>query len=535
MNMRFFLSIFIFLFFNLVNSKIVFNEVMSNVLGNESGVGSCGDRNEFVELYNDSSDSVNILNYYFFDGSSKDYIILYPESLKYPGGIVSESIVPPYSYIVILDPEYTNVGDSVNYMLYDIPSSAYVFTISNTTFGTSGLTSSTTLCLYDKNDSLIDTFGTPNIDDGFPYQTKDGYSLEKKNPSFPDGFNYYGESVEPKGNSIGRKNSIFIGGALIDSFKLEEENFKKYFIVYFYGDYQNDRLIIEYENFTDTFLIEENYLKFELPESERVFNFYTTGENKKKSFIYNGNINPGSITLNEFMVKGFEWLEIYNPYLIDFNFDFLTLSTLNDSVILENGVIPKDSYIVITSDTLTLKTYFPYLKMNLFQIKLFSLPDREDTFVLKYFNNTLDSVIRGFENKDSSIERINYLVEGYRKDNWDNSINYLNATPSFKNSISCFYKDKDSISFYPKIVDEKNPILFIDYKTNIYRATLNVKIFDSMGKEIFSPYIDKITSSEENLYIKNLRSILEKGLYILYFELKDEKKIIKRNFLFYIR
>uniref|UniRef100_A0A7C3J6V7 Lamin tail domain-containing protein n=1 Tax=candidate division WOR-3 bacterium TaxID=2052148 RepID=A0A7C3J6V7_UNCW3 len=533
--MRFFFIIFIFFYFNKINSKIVFNEVMSNVLGNESGIGSCGDRNEFIELYNNSSDSINILNYYFFDGSSKDYIILYPESLKYPGGIVRESIVPPYSYIVILDPEYTSIGDSINYMLYDIPNSPYVFTISNTTFGTSGLTSSTSLYLYDKYDSLIDTFGTPNTDDLFPYQTKDGYSLEKKNPSFPDGINYYSESVDPKGNSIGRKNSVFIGGALIDSFKLSEENREKYFIVYFYGDYQNDRLIVEYENFTDTFLIEENFLKFKLLQNERVFNFYTIGENKKRSFIYNGNINPGSITLNEFMVKGFEWLEIYNPYLIDFNFDSLTLSTLNDTVILKNGVIPKDSYIVITSDTLTIKTYFPYVKMNLFQTKLFSLPDREDTFILKYFTSTIDSVVRGFENNNSSIERINYLVEGYRKDNWDNSISYLNATPSFKNSISFFSKEKDSISFYPKIIDEKNPILFIDYKTNIYKATLNVKIFDSMGKEIFSPYIDRVSSSDENLYIKNLRSILKEGIYILYFELKDEEKVIKRNFTFYVR
>jgi len=147
------------------------------------------------------------------------------------------------------------------------------------------------------------------------------------------------------------------------------------------------------------------------------------------------------------MVKGFEWLEIYNPYLIDFNFDSLTLSTLNDTVILKNGVIPKDSYIVITSDTLTIKTYFPYVKMNLFQTKLFSLPDREDTFILKYFTSTIDSVVRGFENNNSSIERINYLVEGYRKDNWDNSISYLNATPSFKIRFR-FFKEK---TLYPSI------------------------------------------------------------------------------------
>jgi len=56
-----------------------------------------------------------------------------------------------------------------------------------------------------------------------------------------------------------------------------------------------------------------------------------------------------------------------------------------------------------------------------------------------------------------------------------------------------------------------------------------------MGKEIFSPYIDRVSSSDENLYIKNLRSILKEGIYILYFELKDEEKVIKRNFTFYVR
>ncbi|MEO0237966.1 MAG: lamin tail domain-containing protein, partial [candidate division WOR-3 bacterium] len=225
-----------------MSSKVVFNEVMFNVKGNESGIGSPGDRNEFIELYNNSSDSVNILNYYFFDGSSKDYIILYPDSLKYPGGIVGESLVPPYSYVVILDPEYSQIGDSVNYMIYKIPDSAYVFTISNTTFGTTGLTSSTSLYLYDKNNNLIDTYGTPSVDDSFPYQTKDGYSFEKKNPVFPDGKIYYSESLDSTGNTIGRKNSIFISGAIIDSFKLVEENSKKFFLVYFSGDFKDDKL-----------------------------------------------------------------------------------------------------------------------------------------------------------------------------------------------------------------------------------------------------------------------------------------------------
>ncbi|MEJ5306878.1 MAG: lamin tail domain-containing protein [candidate division WOR-3 bacterium] len=534
--MRFIFVCVLFFYFHFLNSKVVFNEVMFNVKGNESGIGSPGDRNEFIELYNDSSESVNILNYYFYDGSSKDYITLYPETLKYPGGIVGESLVPPCSYIVVLDPEYTQIGDSVNYMIYNIPDSAYVFTISNTTFGTSGLSSSTSLYLYNKNDSLQDTYGTPSLEDSFPYQTKDGYSFEKKNPVFPDGKIYYSESVDSTGNTIGRKNSIFISGAIIDSFKLVEESSKKFFLVYFSGDFENDEFIVEYENFIDSFEIDENYQKIELSENERVFNFYTLGEKQKRTYIYDQEVNPGSISLNEFMVKGFEWLEIYNPYKIDFNFENLTLSTLNDSVVLKNGVIPKDSYLVVTSDSITLKTYFPYIKMNIFQTELFSLPDREDTFVLRYLNFALDSVIRGFENKTSSIERINYLVEGYRKDNWDNSINYLNATPSFKNSISYSLPlNEDSISIFPVIIDKNSPVLFINYKTDMYKATLNIKIFDQMGKEIYSPYIDWISSSQENLYIKNLNSLLKSGLYILYFELKNESKIVRKNFLFYVR
>ncbi len=530
--MRFLVKYFFFYISTLsVIGSPIFNEVMFNVLGNESQPNSPGDRNEFIELYNSSDDTIKILDYYFFDGNSKDYITLYPDSLKYPGGIVGESLVPPKKYIVILDPEYSTIGDSINYMIYKIPDSCYVFTISNTTFGTSGITSTTSFTLFDKNGNFVDSYGTPSDDDFFPYQTQDGYSLEKKNPSFPDGKNYYSESKDPEGNTIGRKNSVYISGGVIDSFKIFEKNFE----IFFSGDYLNDKLIVEYESFTDTFSIESERISFELPSLERAFNFWTLGEKKKRTFFYGGDFNPGSVSFNEFMVKDFEWLELYNPYSIDFYFDNLILSTLNDSIILSNGIIFKDSYLVITSDSQTLKTNYPFLKMNILQQNLFSLPDRLDTFVLRYNGKTIDSVIRGFENKNCSIERINYNFKGYEKSNWDNSIYFLGATPSFKNSLYLSIDKVDSIYIEPKIVDFNNPILYIHYKTDMPRSLLNVKIFDQVGTYCYSPYIDYYITSDGVMMIKNLKYILKNGVYILNLSIKTDENILIKNFIFCVR
>jgi hypothetical protein len=59
------------LLFLLIDSPIIITEVMSNVKGSESGAGSPGDRNEFVEIYNLSADTIDLYPHYFIHGIYK--------------------------------------------------------------------------------------------------------------------------------------------------------------------------------------------------------------------------------------------------------------------------------------------------------------------------------------------------------------------------------------------------------------------------------------------------------------------------------
>ena len=55
-------------------SQVVINEVMANVKGKESGGGSPGDRNEFVELFSLSLDTVDVGGWFLDDGDARDVL-----------------------------------------------------------------------------------------------------------------------------------------------------------------------------------------------------------------------------------------------------------------------------------------------------------------------------------------------------------------------------------------------------------------------------------------------------------------------------
>ncbi len=194
------------------SSRVIINEVMANPKGKETGAGSPGDRNEFIELYNISEDTIDLSGWWFTDFDATDSIVPWEDTSllsHYPGIIIKSMLLYPHSFALILDPEYTSTDTTGGYYEpYDIPPNTLILTIDNTTLG-NGLSNNDPLLLYSP-DGDSSSFGTPFDEDGFPENAGDGISWERIEPSEGDVITNWDKCKDPSGCTPGRINSVGI-------------------------------------------------------------------------------------------------------------------------------------------------------------------------------------------------------------------------------------------------------------------------------------------------------------------------------------
>ncbi len=205
------LEIFLSLIFFVNQSRIIINEVMANPKGS-SGPGLPEDRNEFVELYNNSLDTINLLGWRITDFDATDSLIAWTDSSllkKYPQVVINSTQLPPQKYALILDPEYTMSKPLGGYaMPYDFPSGILILTVGNTTIGNE-LQNNDPILLYSPNWAETTSFGTPcDTTDTFPYSAGDGIAWERIAISAPDFKQNWRPAIDPTGSTPGRENSI---------------------------------------------------------------------------------------------------------------------------------------------------------------------------------------------------------------------------------------------------------------------------------------------------------------------------------------
>ncbi len=230
--MRFyrFLGYFIFcsLFGNLIyaqnattihkfSSRVVINEVMANPKGTNSISLSPEDRNEFIELYNITGDTVDLAGWKIYDFDAYDNIIAWRDTTllsRYPNVVINTTLLPPYSFALILDPEYTALNPVGGYVQpYHFPNNLLILTIGNTALGDNGLTTTDPILLFSPTGDSS-SFGTPfNPNDSFPKRdygtTNDGLSWERISPWAEDSCLNWLRSLDTSGSTPGRDNSIF--------------------------------------------------------------------------------------------------------------------------------------------------------------------------------------------------------------------------------------------------------------------------------------------------------------------------------------
>ncbi len=521
MNMSFFIIISL-----LFNSIISINEVMSNVRGAESGILGPGDRNECVELYNCSNDTVFTNNLNIGNEDGMDRILPFIDSLNLFNGITDVNYILPGQFAVILDPEYI-IEAAQYYMPYCFDTNAVILTISTTTFTDNGLSMGDNLFLTDSLGNILSTFGTPELDDAFPYDAGDGISLERINPQSIDSKSNWAACADIQGHTLGYKNSVFNDRAIINCVYLKKDTL---FIEFSYIPPAGDSICIETQNSSDMIYI---YSDTSFMINEPIVNVII--EEKAFSALKSSADVFNNIILNEFYVKGSEceWIEIHNRFNCDF-YGCLCIAD-DDSIIINECHICRDSFIIICDDIYYLQYDFPYIKSDEFLYKSnISLPDRVDTFYLYCNNECTDSIIRGYEDYgDYSIERINGVFS-YDAYAWDICISEYRGTPMKVNSLSLSENDDYRCILSHQIWYSAIPFVTLSIESICEINSVNIYIYSETGSEAYSMRDMKISESED-IILKWQYFGLNKGMYIMLVEIINNMGKNIQKIPFYIR
>ncbi len=564
------------------SGEIVINEVMSNVKGSDSGIGSPGDRNEFIELYNASDDSIDLSLFSISDLDAVDEIKAWTDTLLIdPDVIFGTTMLPPKSFAVILDPEYTDSGDGNYLQPYDFPQATLIVTIGNTTIG-DGLSTRDPVVLIDALEDTISSYGTPsNQTDSIPCDPGDGISAERISPYVPDHEQSWTASIDTSGSTPGGANSYHSLDNLIipaTGFTVEPGRIQL-------GETVTVRVLVQnltqdtVNGVTVDFFCDCNWDSMCQGE-ERIAQSYSPDPippfgcsldiaiewqpdsegNKRMSAKFADDEkagvfrmlavgNPvGEIVINEIMFhpeKGGEWIELYNrsPFPIDIS--GWTLRVGSDEVTLTSShmVIESEEYLVIAEDKSLFHTVWGNIPSELMEPdKWVQLANSGDSIAL---NNKMlfcfDEVVYSMQSEPGvSLERINPAVASEQTWNWGSSCDYRGGTPGAKNSIYTASSEERTIltvspnPFSPN-GDGFEERTLIAYELPFYEARINLFLYTRTGvrKRCFLQQED---SGKSGHLLWDGRDsdgkMMPIGLYIIFLEAVDKasnKRILQKK------
>ena len=135
-----------------LSAQLIFSEIMFDLDGSDSP-------NEFVEVYNSGTDSVDLSYWQISDKFSTDELV--------DGGM--GTIIPPERYAVILEGDY---DEAAGIYLNLIPDSVLIVRVDDSSIG-NGLSASDSLFLSDSTGVVSDSLGWSDISaSGFSYERK---------------------------------------------------------------------------------------------------------------------------------------------------------------------------------------------------------------------------------------------------------------------------------------------------------------------------------------------------------------------------
>ncbi len=454
---------------------------MANVKGIDSGIGSPGDRNEYIEIYNPTDTTIILTKYILSDGDATDNIVVWNDTLGIINGI-KDSLLLPKHYALILDAEYCDSGDGTNIMPYDIPDSCYIFTTANTTIG-DGLSTTDPIFLIFGTDT-VSTYGSPyDTTDNLPFDGGDGFSVERVNPFAEDKENMW---KVKEGGTPGYENFNLITVPSLDSINYRMENDSIYLNLFF--------TFFEDGNFLFHYWLDTNWdgvCNNELSDSLILYNDsiqyiiklpYISGYPVLRSqlgSIYLPSYGEMPLKINEIMYKNAQWG------------DYIEFYTPEESIIVENITINGvyiDSlviynYLVLCENKDSLIDWFGYIPTPVLDENFNTLSNRDSVIVFLGENKWVFDY-SDFPDYDGirSLERISIDADYKSYNSYRPSLSSYYGTPGRVNSIETQFK-KTLISPNPfaPFPDGKDDFcrIFVDDSALI---KCSVKIIDMEGR-----------------------------------------------------
>jgi hypothetical protein len=467
-------------------SQIVLSEIMFDPIGSEY-------YDEFIEIYNTSTtDSIDLAGWQISDGTGTDLIIAFENDSK----------LGPLQFGLILDPGYFQ-----NSTQYDdlIPEEALVLTIDNNTFGSSGLSNSSSepvILISGNGDTKATYFYSLDNEPGFSDEKIDLFAGENSE-NWANSKNLNGtpgslNSVRKHSSDISAKltctheiaqpgQTIRLTASITNAGNSPVSNIK----VSFFHDINVDTVLSSDEQIGSTHFITNVLLS---GETEQIitsvdslksgrFIFFITAylEEDQDTFnnVASAEVRVGfpvhSLIINEIMYRPssnqVEWIELFNPSNLPVDVQLWQFSdantnnkiTLSDSTLF----VPEQGYLLLAENN-TIHTNFPDISCDVL------VPDQG----FPALNNSGDVVIF-YDLTGSIIDEVNYQsfwgseigvsLERISRDkmsdnqsNWSLSQNPFGATPGSKNSVSPLDYDLalTEISYTPPNPFPENEITF---------------------------------------------------------------------------
>jgi len=268
-----------------------------------------------------------------------------------------------------------------------------------------------------------------------------------------------------------------------------------------------------------------------------------------ENFVLPGSIEPFSIVINEILydpIAGVaEYIELYNQTDKLFDLNNLNIQDLTntDNIITSQNLLQPKSYALLTEDTLSIiNTYQPPVDANLVQVE--SIPTLNDSGDVIRLTNENFSIIDSVqynpdwhfrllrETNGVALERISFDAPSQDAGNWHSaskSVNY--GTPGYKNSQTMQMSNQTInkiINITNKTLspdgDGFEDFLTINYKTKKSGETANVYIYNEIGQLIAHPVKNELLGETGTFKWDGLDETgarIPIGIYIVYAEFFD--------------
>lgn len=538
-------------------SQVTFSEIMFDVATNEY-------HDEYIEIYNLSySDSMDITGWVFSDSSGTDYLL--------PTGRGNK--IPPRSFALILDGSYFSNSSTYDMVM---PDTVTILTISDNSFGSSGLsnTVSEPLSLYDSSGQLLTTFkySTGNLP-GFSDEKIDldgnNEPLNWKDARIFGGTPGWKNSVSPLGidpgfddQSLNMPDIIFndeITDITVNIYNFGQLTPVDSLELFVYSD-MNKNQLYDYQEplIGDT----------KLPVSTQVVGFewqdmaagehhiiarltYTSDENTANNLVQkNIQVHSRGTTLHINEIKFLtidrepEWIELINSGDEAVYLKGWSIADQSDTVRIDTPLFIKPySYLVISNDTLS--EIYDLLNKNLLILKTLPvLNDQGDEIILlnpleKKMENILYNRqwLEGEDYRSPSLERINPLLNGNQSENWGPCVDPSGSTPGRKNSIYSDLKiQANSLSVGPNPfspdADGIDDVAILSGEIPEKSARISVQIFDIKGRLIRTLTDNGFTGSNFHLIWDgrdNQGRMARIGVYIIHIQAINDRRGVLRE------